>query len=142
MTMAKMKKKAKEIEWFNVLSFRAPSLERPTMNIIKDLRVYVGETMYQGKTLRSREATFDKARDALYDQINIITEAQMPNIIMKKKKTTRGEASTAKYHQGRKMEQREKLIKKLAELGFRTKLCPECRAVKSGPTFREQICPI
>ena len=127
--MAKMKKKARGLKWFNVLSSRAPSLERPSMNIIKDLRVYVGETMYQGKTLRSREATFDKARDALYDKINISIEAQMPNIIMKKKKTTRGEASTAKYHQGRKIEKREKLIKTLAELGYRTKLCPEyeCR---------------
>ena len=76
-----MKKKARGLERFNVLSYRAPSLERPNMNIIKDLRVYVGETIYQGKTLRSREATFNKARDALYDQINIIVEAQMPNII-------------------------------------------------------------
>ena len=78
----------------------------------------------------------------MYDQINIIVEAQMPNIIMKKKKTTRGEASTAKYHQGRKMEQREKLTKKLAELGLGTKLCPGCRAVKSGPTFQERNRPI
>ena len=66
------------------------------MNIIKDRRVYVGETMYQGKTLRSREATFDKARDALYDKINISIEAQMPNIIRKKKKTTHQQQSPKK----------------------------------------------
>ena len=96
LTMAKMKKKARGLERFNVLSSRAPFLERPSMNIIKDRRVYVGETMYQDKTLRSREATFNKARDALYDKMNISIKADLWNIIMKKKKTTRGEASTAK----------------------------------------------
>ena len=67
--------------------------------------------MYQGKTLRSREATFDKARDALYNKINISIEAQMPNIIMKKKKTMRGEASTAKSQERRHMEKFEMLFR-------------------------------
>ena len=74
------------------------------MNIIEDRGVYVGKTMYQDKTLRSREATFDKVRDALYDKINISVEAMMPNITVKKKKSTRGEASTTKYQEGRQME--------------------------------------
>ena len=78
--------------------------------------------MYQGKKLRSREATHDKARDALYDKINISVEAMMPNITMKKKKSTRGEASTTKYQEGRQMEKREKLIKKLALRGYGTKM--------------------
>ena len=74
------------------------------MNIIKDLRVYVGETMYQVKILWIREPSFDKARNALYDKMNISIEADLPNITMKKKKSTRGEASTLKSQERRHME--------------------------------------
>ena len=75
---------------FNVLFSRDHFLDRPTMNIIEDRGVYVGETMYQGKILRGREATFDKTREALYDKINISIEAIMPNITLKKTKSTMG----------------------------------------------------
>ena len=63
--------------------------------------------------MQSSEATLDKARDTLYHKINIIIEAMMPNITIKKK-STRGEASTAKSQERRHMEKREKLIKTLA----------------------------
>ena len=54
----------------------------------------------------SREATHDKARDALYNKINISVKAMMPNITVKKK-SLRGEASTAKYQERKKMEKKE-----------------------------------
>ena len=63
----------------------------------------------------------DRVRDTLYEKINIIVEAMMLNKGRKKK--TRGNASTAKYQLRRKMEQSEKLIKKLALWGFGTKMC-------------------
>ena len=116
--MANTKRKARGLEWFNALFSRACFLERPSMNIIEDHGVYVVETMYQGKTLRSREATFDKARDALYDMINIRMEAMMPNITIKKK-STRGEASTTKSQERRYME-------KISRYDCRRRSCAVC----------------
>ena len=81
----------------------------------------VGETKFQRQTFRSKGATHNRVRDTLYEKINIIVEAMMPN--KGKKKKTRGKASTAKYQLRRKMEQREKLIKMLALWGFGTKMC-------------------
>ena len=124
--MANTKRKARGLKWFNALFSRACFLERLIRNIIEHHGIYFRETMYQSKKLRSREATHDKARDALYDKINISVEAMMPNITVKKKKSTRGEASTTKYQEGRQMEKREKLIKKLALWGYGKKMCTGC----------------
>ena len=92
--MAKTKRKARGLELFNILFSRGHFLERPILNIYKHRAVYVGETRYKGKILGSRDATHNKARDALYGKINISVEAMMPNITVKKKKSTRVEASS------------------------------------------------
>ena len=110
------KRKAIALEGFNVLLSRKNlKLEKPILNIIEGRGVCVGETGFQRQTLRSKGTTHDKVRDALYEKINIIVEG--------KKKLTRGKASTAKYQLRRKMEQRGKLIKKLALWRFGTKMC-------------------
>ena len=95
MAMA-MKRKATGLEGFNVLlSWKNLKLERTILNIIEGRGVCVGETKFQRQTFRSKGATHNRVRDTLYEKINIIVEAMMPN--KGKKKKTRGKAFTAKY---------------------------------------------
>ena len=113
--MAKTKRKSRGLKWFNVLFSRACFLERPILNIYKHCGVYV--TRYKGKILVSREAIHDKASDAFYDNFNISVEAMMPNITVKKKKSTRGKASTARYQERKKMEKKRKADQEACSIG-------------------------